>query len=56
MAAGRMGRFDLWGVLPDVMVGRACGHYELTSPVVPVWTPSCRRLNFVSALSAVHAA
>ena len=31
----RMGRFNLWSALAD-MVGRICGRYELTSPVVPV--------------------
>jgi hypothetical protein len=42
-----------------MMVGRVCGRYELTSPIVPVRTASCRSrnsLNLLSALPAVHAA
>jgi hypothetical protein len=55
-----MRRFNLWNVLLDVMVGGACGHYELTSRVVPVRGPSCRSRNSLKVVSvlvsAVHAA
>jgi hypothetical protein len=37
----RMGG-SIFGASLPMMVGRVCGHYELTSPVVPVRTPSCR--------------
>jgi len=36
-----MGWFNLWSVLADDG-RRVCGRCELTSPVVPVRTPSCR--------------
>ncbi len=42
-----------------MMVGRVCRHYELTSPIVPVrdtFLPEQNSLNFLSALSTVHAA
>src|ERR1700730_5213969 len=37
----RMERFNLLGALA-AQDGRACGHYELTPPIVPVRTSSCR--------------
>jgi hypothetical protein len=42
-----------------MIVGRVCGHNELTSPVVPVrdtFLPEQNSLNVLSALSTVHAA
>jgi hypothetical protein len=33
---------SIFGASLPMMVGRVCGHYELTSPVVPVRTPFCR--------------
>jgi hypothetical protein len=36
------GRLMIFRAALPMMVGRVCGHYELTSPVVPVRTASCR--------------
>jgi hypothetical protein len=33
---------SIFGASLPMMVDRVCGRYELTSPVVPVGTPSCR--------------
>ncbi len=50
---------SIFGAPLPIMIGRVCGRYELTSPVVPIrdiFLPEQNSLHLLSALPTVHAA